>query len=339
MKILTNKEEQQLSKEELLEYYKELREYLKNTPIENLTKGALTVCPKINSIVQNVLFNCCGYKIVADYYDPKTGRYVPYEESGADIIDGFVAIYAHTHQSKMDHVNFIATNPNHTILLNSCVLSEFYKKVLAINGVYYVDKTSRESMHNAKTEMIRCLLHGVPVVIFPESAWNCSPNKLLLPFRWGIIDIAKKAQMPIVPVVQEYTYDDDKQDGRERVKKVHVRYGRPIYVSELDDNLEKLEEYREAIVSMRWDLIEEKGLFSRQDIDDFYYANYMKGIIRNLKNAGIDINAEREGIFLANDEFYQFHHINDVPVDENGVLQPTEHVKKLIKLYDENCIA
>ncbi len=323
MEILTTNEEKKLTNIGLLNYYEELRDYLIRTPHESLTKGSLTTCEKINPMVRVILNKFSGYEIIVE---------------GNESLKGLQGIYAYTHQSKMDHVNFIATNPNHTILLNSVILSNFYKLILSLNGVVYVDKSNKESKQRAKLELMRLLLLGKSITIFPESAWNCSPNKLHLPLYIGFIDMAKKTGSPIIPVVQEYIYDEKKQDGIERIKSVHVRYGKPIYVMETDDSFQKMEEYSTVISTMRWELIEENGIVQREEVSNFQYMNYLKGIIRNLKNAGIDIEVEKQGIFGANDAFYLFHYLNAVNYNSKGEFEEPEHVKKLTKLYNENCI-
>lgn len=320
-KILSSQEERQLNNQELLVYYNKLREFLLSTKPEKITKGSLSVCPIINPMVRKLLEKFCGYEIVVE---------------GAEKVDGLLGIYAHTHQSKADHINLIASNPNHTIMLNSSVLSIFYKLVLCINGVIYVDKFDKESKHNSKTEMIRLLLQGTSITMFPESAWNCSPNKLHLPLYIGMVDIAKKAQVPIIPVVQEYIYDENKYNGKERIKKAIIVYGEPIYVREEDSLLDKLDEYSESISTIRWNLIERKGIYERKNVSNESYINFLKGIVRNLKNAGIDIEVERKGIYGANDDFYLFHHLNAVDYDDEFNLLPTKHVRQLIKLFDEN---
>lgn len=96
--------------------------------------------------------------------------------------------------------------------------------------------------------------------------------------------------------------------------------------------MDKLEEYKEQISTIRWELIEEKGLFTRQQITNWEYINYMKGNLKNLKMGKIDINRERAGIQGANQDFCLFHHINDVPWNETGELIgtcETERVKKI----------
>lgn len=318
MKILSLSDEQKLSYIERINYYESLRDYLLSTPHEDLTPGSLTVCPIINPIVRNLLYSFCGYEI---------------EVIGSEKIDGVVGIYAHTHQSKFDHINLVASNPNHTILLNSSVLSQIYKLVLMINGVVYVDKSSKESRRTSKLELMRLLLNDKSITIFPESAWNLSPNKLHLPLYVGLVDMAKKTNKPIIPVVQQYNYDVSKLDGVERIDSVIVEYGKPIFVSEDDDVFEKLEEYSTAIATMRWNLIEQNGLYKRNEISNFEYINFLKGCIRNLEAAGIDVKVEEEGIFGSSDDLYSFYYLNAVDYDENGNLLPKGHVRKLERTH------
>lgn len=315
-KILSLKEELQLSQKELLIYYSKLREYLLMTPHESLTNGSLTVCKRINPIVRETLKKLCGYQIIT---------------LSSDNIKGLDGIYAHTHQSKCDHINLIATNPNHTIMINSSVLSNFYKLVLLINGVVYVDKRDKVSREKAKLELIRLLLQDKGITMFPESAWNLSPNKLHLPLYVGVTEIAKITGKPIIPVVQEYIYNDQKRDGIERVEEVYVEYGTPILVNETDNIFEKLEEYSTAIATMRWNLIEQKGKYMRNGISNYEYINFVEGCKRNLKNAGIDIEVETQGLFGANDEFYKFHHINALDYDTDGNFLEPLYVRTLKK--------
>ena len=54
--------------------------------------------------------------------------------------------------------------------------------------------------------------------------------------------------------------------------------------------------------------------------------------MQNLELGGIDINIERAGIQGANQEFYKFYHINDVPWDAWGELKGTEEVEKIKKI-------
>lgn len=316
MMILTTKEEKKLTTKERIKYYEELKDYLLNSKHENLSKGSLTICPKINPIVRKTLQDFCGYKIYAENND----------------IKGLTGIYAYTHQDKYDHVNFVVANPNHTILLNSKVLSPLYKAMINMNGVVYVDKASKEDKNRVKLELTRLLYQDKSITMFPESAWNLSPNKLHLPLYIGMVDIARKTGLPIIPAVQEYEYKN-KNDGVEHIDYVNVKYGNPIYVKITDDLEDKLEETSTAFSTLRWNLIERKGIYRRENITEEEYINFVKASIHNLEKAGIDMSVEQQYIFGANNPFYQEHFLNAVDWDENGTLldSPQKILKKEIK--------
>ena len=139
MNILSLIEEEKLSINQRTEYYQELKDYLLTTPYENLSVGSLTICPFLNPIVRNSLKKICGYDIIV-----KGNNY-----------KGLLGIYAFTHQDKFDHINFVVSNPNHTILLNSVVLAPVYKAMLNLNGVVYVDKNNKEDKKRAKLDLMR----------------------------------------------------------------------------------------------------------------------------------------------------------------------------------------
>jgi len=312
VKILSNKEEQQLSLNQKIYYYQQLKEYLLETKHENLSKGSLTICPKLNPIIRKTLDKYCGYNIYVENND----------------FEGLVGIYAFTHQDKFDHVNFLVSNPNHTILLNSTVLSPIYKCAINLNGTVYVDKSSSEDKQRAKLELIRLLHSGKSITIFPESAWNLSPNKLHLPMYVGMVDIARKTGLPIIPAVQEYEYIN-KNDGKEHIDYVCVHFGDPIFVKPSDDIFKKLEEVSTAFATLRWNEIEKKGIFHRKNITNDDYINFIRASIRNLENAGIDINVEQQYIFGADNPFYQDHFLNAVDFNENGELLKAPKIKKI----------
>ena len=54
--------------------------------------------------------------------------------------------------------------------------------------------------------------------------------------------------------------------------------------------------------------------------------------MRDWRVPGNDINEERMQVFGAMDDFYLFHHINDVAFNENDELLPTEYVSELERI-------
>lgn len=326
-KILSMKEERNLSPDELKRYYADLRSYVLKRKLQTTTKGALTVAPKLKKIVNRI--NDGAVKLLA-------GGKIECITDGTENIPEGAVLFANTHQGLLDNFCWTPSNPRHSILLHAADTNYFFLLIQHITGLVLVNKNDFQDKKNrtdAKLDMIHILLKGHTMWYFPEGAWNLSPNKLHLPMSFGFLDVAKKAGVPVVPVVTEFTYDTT--TDKERITKMHIRYGKPIYLSLHDDLSEKLKEYEEAISTIRWELIEEKGLFSRKEISNWDYINYLKGCYRNLgmknskKNGEEMAGCERRSIRGASDEFYLFHHINDVPFNEIGELLETEEVRRL----------
>ena len=318
--LLSQKEEKALTEEGLRDYYSELREYALHRKLTNTTPGVLTVAPHLKGITNKIAKKVtkvlcrCNAEILCD---------------GQENIPNEAVLFACTHQGILDNFAWIPLNPRHSVVLHAA----FVKKILLLaqynTGLVLVSKRDgdAENRKNAKMDMITILLKGHSIWYYPEGTWNLSPNKLHLPMSHGFLDIAKKSRAPVVPVVLEYSYDSS--TDRECITKVHMRYGKPLYVKESDDLNVKLEEYQAAVSTMRWELLEEKGKFYRKDISNREYINYLKGNLYNLKLGSLDIDFERAHIRGAGSEFYVFHHINDIPFTEDGKLLETAEVERL----------
>lgn len=319
-KILTLKEEKLLTIKDKEKYYIELRKYALNRKLTNTTLGALMIAPKFKKMT-----NWLAGKVTKILSGGNVKRIV----SGQENIPKGAVIFAHTHQGILDNFVWIPVISKHCIILHSAVVKKFMVLIQLNTGLVLVSKKREDVQNriNAKLDMIKILLKGHSIAYFPESAWNLSPNKLHLPMSYGFLDIARKTGVPVVPVVSEYTYDTSTE--KERITDIHICFGSPLHVSISDDLSKKYEEYDEAISTMRWNLIEEKGLFRRNTISTWEYINYLKGNIRNLRMGGIDLNAERTHLWNADDDFYLFHHINDVFFNDKGELLGTEEEERI----------
>lgn len=317
--IMPLAEEKKLSTKELIDYYKELRDFLKGEQYLDFSDNGILIREKLNIIIKKILKIIIKYNVQVD---------------GLDLIPKEPVIYASSHQDFNDIINSIYAYPEHVLTLNASNISKILKMLLNINGVIYVDRENKDSRKKAKYEMSKAILKGKSVNLYPEATWNCSPNKLHLPFYIGMIDIARITGAPVVPVVQEYTYDQSKLDGKSHVKSVHIRFGKPVYVSLTDDRFEKLEEFDETFSTIKWELLEEKGLYRREDISNMLYVDYIRARINDWKIPRNNIHEERGQVLFASDDFYLFHHVNDVDFDEDGNLLQTEYVRKLNKIGD-----
>lgn len=303
--ILFPAEESRLTSVDLDAYYNQLQEYIMARRLTNTTWGALTIAPKLKGITNKIaarvtkVFCRSDVELIADGYEN-----IPPE----------AVLFAHTHQGLLDNFAWIPKMPRHCVILHNADVRKALLLAQLNTGLILVSKAEgkEENRRNAKLDMIKILRKGYSIMYYPEGAWNLSPNKLHLPMRYGFLDIAKKAEAPIVPMVSEFTYDTSQE--RERITKVHIRFGKPVTVGRTDNLKVKLLEYEERISTIRWELIEEKGIFPRNSVTYQEYVNYLKGNIRNLKLGKIDLDKERAGIFGYEDEFYRFHPINDLMI-------------------------
>ena len=316
-KILSYEEERKLTPSQLVEYYSNLREYIKNEIPDLYSKSGIKFRENYIKNVKKILPKIMPYEFIVD---------------GKENIPQEPVIFASTHQDFYDAINSIYSCPDQMILYSASNVKPFLKIFMVLNGAIFVDRDDKESRLNTKLQLAKVLLSGKSVNIYPEATWNCSPNKLHLPLYKGIADIAKMTGAPIVPLIQEYTYDETKLDGKSHVISAHMHFGNPISVRPNDDSIQKLQEVSEVIATERWKLMEEKGIMNRNNIKNELYTNYIKARIRDWRVPGNDINEERMQVLGANDDFYLFHHINDVAFNENNELLPTEHVLKLEKI-------
>lgn len=165
-------------------------------------------------------------------------------------------IYAVNHSCKYDFP--IASE---VIGVHSCVLAGKQKLRLMdyigflLNGVVWVDRDSRESKKQAFQEMLLCVKKGLNMCIFPEATWNLTPSKPMLPMYWGIIDLAKLSECPIIPLVLEF-----------RGNNCYAKFGEPIYCSSADGKQEKFKELEEAMATLKWDIWDTFPITSRNVI-------------------------------------------------------------------------
>jgi len=132
------------------------------------------------------------------------------------------------------------------ILLGKQPLEPVDRVAFVLNGAVWVDRKSREDKKLAVAKMIGILRNGANIIMFPEGTWNLTASKPMLPLYWGIIDIAKASERPIIPIILEYS-----------VKYCYVAFGKPMYIMHGDDKGIKIEELNEQFSTLKWNIWEE----------------------------------------------------------------------------------
>lgn len=187
---------------------------------------------------------------------------VPYKvviEQPCRLLPGKPVIYAVNHFCFADTPIMGRITPKRSyILLGKQRLGFSDWIYFMLNGVIFVDRKDKEDMAASKLAMSAYLNKSRSIVMFPEGTWNLTENQLMLPMKWGIIDIAKETGAQIVTTVLEY--------DREQ-KKCFVRFGTPMIFYPEDSKAEAIVALRDTMASMRWKFWERKGTFSRADLD------------------------------------------------------------------------
>lgn len=137
---------------------------------------------------------------------------------------------------------------------NLTPMDEFF---FNMNGTIFVDRKDRKDTAACKRAMEATLNSGRNVVIFPEGTSNVSDALLMYPMKWGVIDVAQRTGAQLVPMVLDY-------DKTEKI--CHVRFCEPMVVDGLSKQ-EGIELLRNTMASVRWQFMEEKGEFSRENAD------------------------------------------------------------------------
>ena len=129
------------------------------------------------------------------------------------------------------------------------------------------------SGQHAKLFMINRLLNYQNCAMFIEGTWNTSYDELMLPTKWGAVDVAIAAEVPIVPINIEYLYD---------LNKSVTTVLKPIYAFPTDDKAKINEKVRQAIADNRIIVREEfygkgkaLGHYSKAEWDEIQTKNFM----------------------------------------------------------------
>lgn len=127
-----------------------------------------------------------------------------------------------------------------------------------LNGVIFADRKNKQEMAAAKRTLLKYLSLGQSIAWFPEGTWNLTPNLLMLPMKWGIIEVARHANAQIIPLALDY--DRDKNLCR-------IKYGQPITGNDLKNNAAGIRHLRDTMATLRWDMMSDKPMLSRVKTD------------------------------------------------------------------------
>lgn len=176
--------------------------------------------------------------------------------------------------------------------------------LLWFNGVVCVETRNKQDRQICKERSINILNSGGNVLMFPEGAWNISPNQIVYYMYYGAVDMAMQTNSQIVPV--GVIRDDNKY---------YVNIGENIDIGDYgSDKRELTFLLRDMMASLQWQAMELLPKLQHKDIDNNYYSQWVNEIVDN-QTATYSVEEVYETRFNPNyitDYEQAFEHINKI---------------------------
>ena len=230
-------------------------------------------------------------------------------------------IYAVTHIGKYDYEMIYETlkKPFYTLagdweLMYGSIDDYFFRTT----GVVYVDTEDKEDRKKSYEYNVKLLKQGISLLWYPEGIWNLTENLPVLKLYPGIIKAAQDANVEIIPIAIEQSEKD-----------FYINIGENIDVNNLEGN--KLEQLRNIMATLKWELWETIGQVKREEIPEDYYEKFLNLRISEWPQFNIDIikNREYKEKDIANaEEVFEF--MNNIEFNINNAFL-FGHGKRYIK--------
>lgn len=271
-KYLNLLERRKLAIEELVKYYSELRkyEYHKGEKLNfiELRKKLHFIISLI--LITDQLISKEKIHIVNDLHDSNSDK---------------PKIYACTHIGGNDiqRTFQVIKQPAYLMLGDPGIL---YRKMiylgLKLNGVIPLETADKEDRKIAYNRAVELLENGGNLLIYPEGAWNVSPNLLVMKIFNGTVRMAQQTGAEIIPIaVEQYGNDFYFNIG----KNYTISKDTTKSIKELNDEL------RDKLVSLKWDIISTQPELKRDEIADNYLEKFQSEIVERC-NYGYGFSLE-----------------------------------------------
>lgn len=181
------------------------------------------------------------------------------------------------------------------------------KLIFLLNGVVFVDRRNKESRAHSKEKAISIINKGNNLLIFPEGTWNLTDSNLMLPLNWGIIDIAKITNAPVVPINLEYTKTE-----------CYYTIGEELYFDKNISKKEAINRLTDYMATLRFNTWE---YFSKNNIRVFKnkleYRDYIQYCMNEYPK--LDIEFEKSIVLKRFDTYNEaFAHLENLNPNKNN---------------------
>ena len=250
-----------MSIEELVNYYCELRKYnykkgtnLKGINFRKKVHFIISLILKIDQILS--MEKIC---VMKDLHNLDNNR---------------PKIYACTHIGGNDiqRTFQIIKEPAYLMLGDPGIL---YKMLiyqgLKLNGVIPLETGDKIDRKIAYSRAVELLNNGGNLLIYPEGAWNVSPNLIVMKIFNGTVRMAKETNAEIIPIgVEQY--------GNTFYFNIGENYS--IAKNDLRPIEELRDELREKLATLKWEIMCEQPKLIREELKENYLEEFQDSIIK-----------------------------------------------------------
>lgn len=161
-----------------------------------------------------------------------------------------------------------------------------YKKLiyqgLKLNGVIPLETKNKIDRKVAYNRSIELLNRGGNLLIYPEGAWNVSPNELVMKTFVGTVRMAKETGVQIVPIAVE-------QYGKNFYFNIGKNYGIAKDSNKTEKELNN--DLRDKLVTLKWQILETQEMLERKDLPSDYINEFQSDIVEKC-NYGYGFSLE-----------------------------------------------
>ena len=314
-KKLSLLEKRKMAIEKLVEYYAEYRIYCYNRGdklrgIELRKK----MHPIINFILKvDQIFSRESNIVISDksYKDPNVSK-----------------IYACTHIGGNDiqRTFQIIKEPAYLMLGDPGILYKMpIYQGLKLNGVIPLETKNRTDRKIAYSRSIELLTNGGNLLIYPEGAWNVSPNVIVMKTFNGTVRMAKETGVDIIPIAVE-------QYGKSFYFNVGENYQIDKDTTKTDAELNL--ELRDKLATLKWEIMESQPMVKREDIPNDFLDDFQAEIVDRC-NYGYGFSLEdalsesfHDKNIISEEEVFSFLDRIDLNIDNAFLLRDKRKMLK-----------
>lgn len=312
MRLLSNREIEEMSISKQKEYYEQLRRECLSLKDNQLQVG--------QELIHQI------YPFLRSYQLEIEGEENIPKDSNAI----FVVNHSNSHDIFTAYEVLSALNRKGSVMVATDCLTPITTEIFRISNATLLDRRKKEDREQSVLKLSKKILEGSDGVIFGESTWNLHPTLPMHNIKLGPSKISAITEVPIIPTIFEYIEVPDMLDKESKLyHKCIIRFGKPISIDLSDNLISQTNDVRNRMINMRENIWRDNGIVrsSISNIDPELYINHT--YIKKFKAFGFtyDSKKEQEYLLFLDKEAKE----NEYHIDQEGRFVPGITEKQLRK--------